>query len=135
MSSRKKKKNDKDLPESLQMFRYFVDLRNLRDGSTLTLRLRTMVKFYLPAKKSKAPRPREEFLQVEDGAVTLETKTFNELVTQLRNKYPDGEYVRTLRRERDHEAERAMDDLMGIIARSALEKYMRDQSGRTDSAG
>lgn len=114
------------------MFRYFVDLRNLRDGSTCAVPLRTVVKFQIPTRKNERPGPSEEVLQIQDGATILEAKTFDDLVTQLRHKYPDGTYERTLRRERDYDAEHAMNDLIELVAKAVVAKQLRKRNGRTD---
>jgi len=101
MSSKRKNKNVEGVSEGGQMFRYRVELRDLRDGSTRALPLHTIVKIHIPTKKSEQQRPSQELLQLKDGAATLEAENFDDLVTQLRRKYPDEAYERTLRRERD----------------------------------
>lgn len=132
MPSRRKDRKDRDLPESAQIFQYFVDLRDLRDGSTRAVPLRTVVKFHIPTRKNERPGTSEEVLQIQDGATTLKAKTFDDLVTQLRHEYSDGEYERTLRRERDYEAAHAMIDLMALVANAVAKKCLRERSGRTD---
>lgn len=114
-----------NLPESLQRFRYFVEIRDLRDGSMRTLPLRAVIKIRL-SKTKEPPGSREEILQIEDGATKIEAKIFNDLVVQLRCKYPDESYERVLRKERDFEAERAMSELVKILAKSAVEKCLRE---------
>jgi len=52
-----------------------------------------------------AQRPGEDVLQLKDGSITLEAKSLNDLTAQLRQRYQDGEYERTLHRERDRQAE------------------------------
>jgi hypothetical protein len=127
-----KTKRGRDLPENLRRFRYFVEIRDLSDGSVRSLQLRTVIKLRIPKKKEPLG-PREEILQIEDGAARIEGKSLDELITQLRAKYPDGLFERTLRRERDFEAERAMDDLMRLIARAAVEKHWRETAGTTET--
>ena len=129
--SRQRNKIGEDLPESAQMFRYFVDVHDLRDHSTRSLPVRTAIKFRLSTKKNEPPGPREEVVQIEDGAATLEGKTFDELVPQLRLKYPDGSYERTLRRERDYQAEHAMKELTDLIVEAAVEKHLRETASRS----
>jgi hypothetical protein len=124
--SKRKSKAGKDLPESAQMFRCFVDVRDLRDDSTRSLPVRTVIKLRLSTKKNDPPGPREEVVQIEDGAATFEGNTFDELVPQLRLKYPDGSYERTLRRERNYQAERAMKELTDLIVKAAVEKLLRE---------
>lgn len=128
--SKRRNKTRKDLPESAQMFRYFVDVRDLRDDSTRTLPVRTVIKLRIPTKKNDPPGPREEVVQIEDGAAPLEAKSFDELIPQLRLKYPDGSFERTLRRERDYQAENALRELISLIAKAAVEKHMRENASQ-----
>lgn len=128
--SKRKNKTGEDSPESAHMFRYFVDVHDLRDDSTRSLPVRTVIKLRLSTKKNEPPGPREEVVQIEDGAATLEGKTFDELVPQLRLKYPDGSYERTLRRERNYQAERAMTELTDLIVKAAVEKLLRETASR-----
>jgi len=109
-------------------FRYWVELRDLRDGSLRTLPLHSVIHVHIPTKKREEQRPGRECLQLEDGSSPLEAPTFEELVAQLAVKYPDHLYERRLRRERDFQAEHAMDELARLIARAAVEKWMREET-------
>jgi hypothetical protein len=101
--SRKAVKNGKKLPESPQIFRYWVEVREQANGSARQLPLNGVTKIHLPRTKREAPRPNEEILQ--DGAATLEATSIQDLAAQLRVRYPDDTYERTLHWERDREAE------------------------------
>jgi hypothetical protein len=63
----------------------------------------------------------------------LEAKTFDELRSQLRDKYPDTAFERTLHYERDREAEerreRALDGLMTLIAEAVVKKMIEEEGG------
>ena len=115
-----------NMSDSEHMFRYWVELRDLRDGSLRTLPLHAATHVHIPTKKGEQQRPGHERLQLEDGSSPFEASTFEELVVRLAIKYPDHLYERTLRRERDFQAEHAMDELARLIARAAVEKWVRE---------
>jgi hypothetical protein len=77
-------------------------------------------------KKNEAPIPNQELLHLKDGAETLEAKSFDELRAQLRDKYPDDAFERTLHFERDREAEerreRALNGLAQLLAEQVVEE-------------
>jgi hypothetical protein len=106
-------------------FRYWVELHDLRDGSTRKLELRTIKRIHVPTKKSELQRAPEERLQLEDGASMLEAANLDDLISQLCAKYPDGIYERSLHNERDMVAERAMDGLVRLLARAAVDSHLR----------
>ncbi len=106
-------------------FRYWVELHDLRDGSTRKMALRAIKRVHIPTKKSELQRPTEERLQLEDEASILEATNLEDLIAQLRAKYPDGTYERSLHKERDIAAERAMDGLVCLLARAAVESHLR----------
>ena len=86
-----------------------------------------MVKICLARpKKNEAPIPNQELLHLKDGAETLEAKSFDELRAQLRDKYPDDAFERTLHFERDREAEerreRALNGLAQLLAEQVVEE-------------
>ena len=95
----------------------------LRDllGAVRTVPLRTMVR--IPP--TQEPRPREFFLELQDGTTTLEAKNTDDLVAQLCDRYPDSEYERTRHGARDPDAERrwadAMDSLIRLLAERVVE--------------
>lgn len=130
MPSVRKNKNDKQGLKSKQIFRYWVELRDLRNGSTRDLPLKALTRIHLSTKRNEAQKPNEVILRLEDGAAILEAKSFDELATQLREKYPDGSYERRLHWERDSEAEarweHGMNQLIEIIAKCAYEELLRE---------
>jgi hypothetical protein len=103
-----------------QIFRYWVEIRELASGSVRTLPLNGVRKICLKrGKKDEPPIPDEEVLQLQDGAERWEAKTLDELRVRLRDKYPDAGFERTLHYVRDREAEerreRALNGLMDLI--------------------
>jgi hypothetical protein len=125
--------NDKRSMHAEQVFRYWVELRDLENGSTRNLPLTAIAKIHIPRKRNEAQRPSEEILQLHDNSVIIEATNLDELAAQLRQKYPDEAYERTLHRERDHEAEQrradAMDGLIEILAKSVAEQLLREGQG------
>jgi hypothetical protein len=111
-----------EVPENERVFRYWVEVRGRQTGVVRKLPLRAVAKIPL----TDPPRPREDFLQLQDGVATLEAKNIEDLAAQLRDRYPDSEYERTLHSERDHEAERrranAMDSLAQLLAEIVVRK-------------
>lgn len=126
----RKNKNDKQGIKSKPIFRYWIQLLDLRNGSTRDLPLKVLTKIHLLTKRSEAQLPNEQILQLEDGAAILEAKDLDELAAQLRGKYPDGSYERRLHRERDLQAEarweQGMNQLIEIVAKSAYEELLRE---------
>jgi len=98
-------KCDKDFPGREQIFRYWVEVLELNNGSVRKLPLSAVAKIHIPRRKKDPQRPREDVLQLKDGSTALEAKSLDDLAAQLRQRYPDGEYERTLHRERDRQAE------------------------------
>jgi hypothetical protein len=126
MPSVRKNKNDKQGLRSKPIFRYWIELLDLRNGSTRDLPLKVLTRIHLSTKRNQAQRPNEVILQLEDGAAILEAKDLDELAAQLRQRYPDGSYERRLHSERDLQAEarweHGMNQLIEIIAKSAYEE-------------
>jgi hypothetical protein len=87
----------------------------------------------LSRKKNEVSKPREEILQLHDDSVIIEAKDIADLAAQLRAKYPDDLYERTLHRQRDHEAEQrradAMNSLMDLLVESVVDKLLREARG------
>lgn len=88
-----------------QLFRYWVEVRDLKTASVRHLPLKTVIRISLAPKELQPESPRQELLQVSDGSATIEAKDLDDLAAQLREKYPDDAYQRTLHRQRDPEAE------------------------------
>lgn len=130
MPSVRKNKNDKQGLRSKPIFRYWIELLDLRNGSTRDLPLKALTKIHLSTKRNEDQRPNEGILRLEDGAAILEANDLDELAAQLRERYPDGSYERRLHSERDLQAEarweHGMNQLIEIIAKSAYEELLRE---------
>ena len=113
-------------PEDEQIFRYWVEVRDLANGSVLSLPLSAVARIHIPRKKNEAQRPREEILRLQDGSAILEAISLDDLAAQLRQKYPDSGYERTLHRERDREAEERRAEAMNQLIRILAEAVVRD---------
>lgn len=113
-----------ELPDGEQIFRYWVEVRDLTNGSVLNLPLSAVARIHIPRKKNEAQKPKEEILHLQDGPAILEATGLDDLAAQLRQKYPDTGYERTLHRERDRGAEErraeAMNQLIKIFAEAAV---------------
>lgn len=74
--------------------------------------------------------PNEEVLQLGDGATTLEARNLEDLAKQLRQRYPDEAYERTLHRARDYQAEERRADalrrLIEILAKTAVKEHFQE---------
>ena len=106
------------------LFRYWVEIRDLSSGTVRQLPLIAVKKIPLIRRGKEEPPPAEECLQVTDGTSRIEAATFDDLTRELRERYPDESYERTLHSERDEEAERrraaALDALLEILVQAAL---------------
>jgi hypothetical protein len=111
--------NGKESPESQQVFRYWVEIRELANGSARNLPLNGVTKIRIPRTKKEAQTRNEEILQLKDGPATLEANSIQDLAAQLRARYPDDAYERSLHWQRDREAEarraEAIDKLSEIL--------------------
>jgi hypothetical protein len=102
---RREVRNGKKSPESQQVFRYWVEVRELANGSARNLPLNGVTKVHIPRTKKETQKPNEEILQLKDGSATLEANCIQDLAAQLRARYPDDAYEHTLHWRRDREAE------------------------------
>lgn len=136
-------KREKDLPESKRIYRHWVELRDLRDGSTRDLPLTAVKRIHLPRKKGDRLEPDHQLLRLQDNSVVLEGRDIEDIAAQLRHRYPDETHERFLHRERDCKAEQrkaeALDGLIEILAKAAVHELLREQEGesgdhRTDQA-
>jgi hypothetical protein len=122
--------NGKELSDNKKIFRYWVEVRDLTNGSARKLPLIAIAKIHIPRSKKETQRPTEEVLQLKDGSATLEAKSIDELAAQLGARYPDGKYERTLHQERDRESEErraeAMNQLIKILAEAAVQKILNN---------
>jgi hypothetical protein len=126
--SRKKSTSSTELPVIECVFRYWVELSERQTGAVRKLPLSAVAKIPL----TDPPRPREDFLKLQDGTVTLEAKNIDDLAAQLRDRYPDSEYERTLHSERDHEAERRGADAMNRLIHLLAEIVVKDAFEQID---
>jgi hypothetical protein len=122
------------MDDSGDCFKYWIEVRTLADGAIRKLPLRTVIQLKIPTKKGQPVPPSRERLQIEDGGSPIEGATWEELVAKLRERYPDTSFERSVHRERDLEAERAMNDLIKLIARSAVRK-LTEPVAATESKG
>jgi len=113
MRSRREKNNE--FTETKRIFRHWVEIRDLKSGSVRQLSLSAVAKIHIPRRRNEPQRPTEEFLEVVDGEEALVAKNLDDLVRQLRRRYPDGAYERTLRRERHRLREEAINKLTEIL--------------------
>ena len=116
-----------------QIFRYWVELRDLKSRSVRKLPLTAVKVICLKTGKKNEPLPPDkELLRLQDGEETWEASDFDELRTRLREKYPDGAFERTLHYVRDREAEerreRALNGLISILAKSAVDDLIAEES-------
>jgi hypothetical protein len=113
------RKKNKTSPKNEPLFRHWVEVRDLKEGSVRQLPLKSVVRISLARKQEEPKRPRHELIQVVTGSEIIEAENLDDLAAQLRRKYPDDGYVRTLHWQRDPEAEerrtRAMNSLAGIL--------------------
>jgi hypothetical protein len=108
-----------------QVFRYWVEIREVATGSVRKLPLRAVTLIPLVSKKNEPPLPNKELLQLQDGADKLEAKDLDDLRALLREKYPDAAYERTLHWERDPEREAAWDRLVDLLAEIVAKDMLR----------
>jgi hypothetical protein len=120
-----------------QIFRYWVEVRDLKSGSVRKLPLTTWKVICLKrGKKNEPALPDRELLRLEDDEETWESESFDELRTRLRDRYPDAAFERTLHYVRDHEAEerreQALNGLISILAEAAVADWMSKESSVQD---
>jgi hypothetical protein len=131
--------NDDDRPESQRIYRYWVEIRESRDGSARTLPLRVVRLVYLGGKRSDPPKPDEQVLRFQDGATRIEARDIEGLATQLRKIYPDATYQRRLHCERDLEAEQrhqdALHSLIDLLAELAVNDILSEQAAGLNDSG
>lgn len=125
---RSKNPNDEDDGAlDQQIFKWWIELRDLRTGSVRQLALEETTRIHL-ARRNETQRPNESVLRVQDGSMILEPISLDDLAAQLRRIYPDETHERTLHSKRDRDAEQrrhqALDDLGRLFARVALDKLI-----------
>ncbi len=128
-------KRKKDVSESKRIYRYWVQLHDLRDGSTRDLPLCVVRRIPLLRNKGDRQEPDQQVLQLQDDSVVLEGRDIADIAAQLRQRYPDETHDRFLHRERDHEAERrteeALDGLVQLLAKAAVDEVLREQKAES----
>jgi len=117
---------DTEPPESERIYRHWVEIRDLQTGVVRELALRALVKIPL----TKVPLPREDVLELQDDTTTLEAQNLQDLANQLRTRYPDGLYERTLHNERDREAEKQRQKAFNSLIDLLAEYVVRDGCDR-----
>ncbi len=75
------KQKDKDRPARERIYRYRVDIRDVRDGSVRSLPLRVMTLVYLGGKKGAPPKPNAQVLRLEDDTAVIEAKDIDDART------------------------------------------------------
>lgn len=128
MPRKRSTKTGQDQPDSKRIYRYWVELRDLRDESRRTLPLSAVTMIHIPRRKNDPRKPDEHVLRLQDDSGFIEARDIDDLAVQLRGKYPDETYERVLHRARDLEAEQrkeaAVRMLVEIIAKAALDELL-----------
>jgi hypothetical protein len=128
---RKKKKNGAEtaLPRE-HIFKCWVEIRNLNDGATRTLPLSVLTVIALVPREREAQYPNKQVLRLKDDAVTLEAENLEDLANQLRERYPDGAYERTIHCQRDLGAEErranALNGLTDMLVKAVVDDLLRE---------
>lgn len=60
-------------PKHEQLYRYWVDIRDVRDGSARTPPLSKVRLVYIPTRKTATPEPDEPCLEMRDDSAGIET--------------------------------------------------------------
>jgi hypothetical protein len=124
------KTKEPDRPESQRIYRYWVEIRELRDGSVLNLPLTALRLVQLDGKRAESPQPDEQRLRLHDDATVIEARDRDELAATLQSKYPDATHERRLYWERDPEAEQryagALDALMELVVEAVVNDVLRE---------
>ena len=120
-------------PDGRLTFNYWIELRDISNGSVREIPLEAIRRVHIPTRKQVERQPDQEILRLKDGAILIEAESLDELKRRLRAVYPDARFERTLRCQRDEAAEAnraaAMDELVKLLARAAVDQYLREQSG------
>lgn len=130
-----------------QIFRYWVELRDLRDGTVRELPVTFVKRIFLGTKrrrrsKNVEPAPADPApelrVRVRDDGREWDAADRDDLARQLREAYPDGAFQRTLKCERDLEAEErhrsAIESLARIIAEATVEKWLAEETKKKGGA-
>lgn len=130
-AKRKSKKNTAALRDE-RCFRHWVELRDLRDDVVRVLSVAVFQRIALVS-KSKLDEPEQSpqiSLRVQDVGRVWEASSVEDLAAQLREAYPDGVFVRTLKCERDLEAEArrrtALNNLIEVLAEATVRQMLEE---------
>jgi PAS domain-containing protein len=118
--------NDLDRPENQQRYRYWVEIRDLRDGSVRNLPLHAQRLVHLSRKRGEPPHPDQQLLRLQDDNTVIEAQGLDALATQLRSRYPDETHERRLHWERDREAEQRYANALDALSELVVEACMND---------
>ena len=122
--------DEEDIPESERIFNHWIEIVDLMDGTRREFAIKAIKRVHLP-RTGEPLRPDQCVLRLEDGESTIEGLNLDDLIEQLRIKYPDTRYERWLKMERDLEAERtrrnAIDSLIKLVAQSAVDRLFEKQ--------
>jgi hypothetical protein len=114
--------------DASKIFRYCVEIRSLTSGEVRSLPLRGSRLLHLQRRKAIPRRPDVELLRLTDGNDQIRAKNLDDLAAQLRERYPDKAYERSLHSERDREAERrhkeALNGLIELVTQSRVKDMM-----------
>lgn len=116
-----------------KIYQYWVEIREIATGSVRKLPLTAWRVVCLKRGKKNEPRlPDKELLRLEDDGQIVEAEAFDDLRAQLRDKYPDAAFERTLHFVRDYEAEeryeKGLNGLISILAKAAVDELLAEQS-------
>lgn len=132
MPKRRGDKVEKKQREREQIFRYWIEVRTLQDGAIRRLPMTAVMMVPLVGSKVKPQPLSRRVLRIQDDSEMLEADDFENLSVQLRQRYPDDAYERTIHWERDLEAEqrreRGLNGLARLMAEAAVEETLRKQS-------
>jgi hypothetical protein len=132
------KAKEPDRPENQHRYRYWVEIRDLRDGSVRNLPLTALRLVHLGGKRGEPPQPDEQRLRLQDDATVLEVSDFDEFAATLRSRYPDATHERRLHWERDLEAEQryadALDSLIELVVEAAVNEILREHDAEHRAA-
>lgn len=138
-TSRVTMKKKGDTPIERQVFRYWVELRDLRDDTVRELPVTFVQRILLTERrkskskdKNDAQEPPPEIrVRVQDAGRTWDSSDREDLARQLRERYPDGVFERALKCERDLAAEEkhwsATKELIRILARAAMRRAVAEK--------
>ena len=109
-----------------QIFRYWVEVRSLQDGSIRKLPMTEAMMVPLVSSKIN-PQPSSRWvLRLQDDTEILGADDFEEHRVQLQRRYPDEAYERTINWERDIEAEQRRERALNGLARRMAEAAVED---------